>query len=38
VPIGERRYDKSPISAQALQDAPRGPEASGNCDACEDAP
>jgi [NiFe] hydrogenase diaphorase moiety small subunit len=25
VPIGERRYDQSPISAQALQDAPRSP-------------
>jgi len=25
VPIGERRYDTSPISAQALQDAPRSP-------------
>ncbi len=24
-PIGERRYDQSPISAQALQDAPRPP-------------
>ena len=26
VPIGHRRYDASPISAQALQDAPRAPE------------
>ena len=26
VPIGERRYDKRPISAQALDDAPRSPE------------
>lgn len=26
VPIGERRYDRSPISAQALADAPRAPE------------
>ncbi|NJD32679.1 MAG: 2Fe-2S iron-sulfur cluster binding domain-containing protein [Gammaproteobacteria bacterium] len=26
VPIGWRRYDSSPISAQALQDAPRGTE------------
>ena len=26
VPIGRRRYDSSPISAQALQDAPRAPE------------
>jgi [NiFe] hydrogenase diaphorase moiety small subunit len=25
IPIGERRYDKSPISAQALRDAPRSP-------------
>jgi [NiFe] hydrogenase diaphorase moiety small subunit len=42
-PIGERRYDKSPISAQALQDAPRPSDSSraepgGSCDACEDAP
>ncbi len=26
VPIGQRRYDASPVSAQALQDAPRPPE------------
>lgn len=26
VPIGERRFDRSPISAQALADAPRPPE------------
>lgn len=26
VPIGERRYDRQPISAQALADAPRPPE------------
>jgi [NiFe] hydrogenase diaphorase moiety small subunit len=26
VPIGRRRYDSSPVSAQALQDAPRAPE------------
>ncbi len=26
VPIGQRRYDPSPVSAQALQDAPRPPE------------
>jgi [NiFe] hydrogenase diaphorase moiety small subunit len=26
VPIGARRYDRSPISAQALADAPRAPE------------
>lgn len=25
VPIGQRRYDVSPVSAQALQDAPRAP-------------
>ena len=37
-PIGERRYDKSPISAQALQDAPREADNKGGCDACEDAP
>mgnify|MGYP001821687674 FL=1 len=29
VPIGERRFDKRPISAQALEDAPRPP--SGTC-------
>lgn len=33
-----RRYDQRPISAQALDDAPRNPEASGSCDVCEDAP
>jgi [NiFe] hydrogenase diaphorase moiety small subunit len=37
-PIGERRYDQRPISAQALDDAPRNPQSSGSCDACEDAP
>ena len=26
IPIGARRFDASPISAQALRDAPRGPE------------
>ncbi len=35
VPIGQRRYDQRPVSAQALDDAPRPPEASGSCDACE---
>ena len=30
VPIGERRFDKRPISAQALEDAPRAPTGSGN--------
>jgi [NiFe] hydrogenase diaphorase moiety small subunit len=36
-PIGERRYDVRPVSAQALDDAPRNPEAPGSCDVCEDA-
>jgi [NiFe] hydrogenase diaphorase moiety small subunit len=27
VPIGERRFDRSPVSAQALEDAPRRPAA-----------
>jgi len=36
IPIGERRYDKRPISAQALDDAPRQPAASGGCAACEE--
>jgi len=35
VPIGERRYDQRPISAQALDDAPRPGEAKGGCAACE---
>jgi [NiFe] hydrogenase diaphorase moiety small subunit len=36
VPIGERRYDAEPISAQALADAPRpGRPAAGVCLACE---
>lgn len=30
VPIGERRFDKRPISAQALEDAPRAPTGNGN--------
>jgi [NiFe] hydrogenase diaphorase moiety small subunit len=34
-PIGERRYDQRPISAQALDDAPRQSDASGNCASCE---
>ncbi len=38
VPIGARRYDQRPVGAQALDDAPRIPEARANCDACEDAP
>jgi [NiFe] hydrogenase diaphorase moiety small subunit len=29
-PIGQRRYDRRPISAQALDDAPRPPEGGGN--------
>jgi [NiFe] hydrogenase diaphorase moiety small subunit len=33
--IGQRRYDQRPISAQALQDAPRPPASEGNCSACE---
>ncbi|HUW26484.1 MAG TPA: 2Fe-2S iron-sulfur cluster-binding protein [Gallionella sp.] len=37
VPIGERRYDQRPVSAQALDDAPRASDASGNCAACEDS-
>jgi [NiFe] hydrogenase diaphorase moiety small subunit len=36
-PIGERRYDVRPVSAQALDDAPRQTGASGSCDVCEDA-
>ena len=35
VPIGERRYDQRPVSAQALDDAPRPPDTSGSCTACE---
>ncbi len=38
VPIGERRYDRRPVSAQALDDAPRQPDASGSCAACEGTP
>ena len=38
VPIGERRYDKRPISEQALDDAPRNPDGGGSCDACEGVP
>ncbi|MDP2434058.1 MAG: 2Fe-2S iron-sulfur cluster-binding protein [Pseudomonadota bacterium] len=34
VPIGQRRYDQRPISAQALDDAPRQA-AVGGCAACE---
>ena len=35
VPIGKRRYDQRPVSAQALDDAPRQAGASGSCAACE---
>ena len=38
VPIGKRRYDERPVSAQALDDAPRPLDTSGSCDACEIAP
>lgn len=34
-PIGQRRYDPLPISAQALRDAPRSAAGSGHCPACE---
>ncbi len=36
VPIGERRYDQRPISAQALDDAPRPSSGKGRCGACEE--
>lgn len=36
VPIGQRRYDQRPISAQALDDAPRPSSGSGRCTACEE--
>ncbi len=36
LPIGQRRYDPEPISAQALRDAPRAPTSgAGHCAACE---
>jgi [NiFe] hydrogenase diaphorase moiety small subunit len=36
IPIGQRRYDQRPISAQALDDAPRpAASTSGHCAACE---
>jgi [NiFe] hydrogenase diaphorase moiety small subunit len=35
-PIGARRFDARPISAQALEDAPRAPAGSGRCAACEE--
>jgi [NiFe] hydrogenase diaphorase moiety small subunit len=34
-PIGQRRYDPEPISAQALRDAPRPPTSGKHCTACE---
>jgi [NiFe] hydrogenase diaphorase moiety small subunit len=34
-PIGQRRYDAEPISAQALRDAPRALPGAGRCSACE---
>ncbi|MEW5788403.1 MAG: 2Fe-2S iron-sulfur cluster-binding protein [Pseudomonadota bacterium] len=34
-PIGQRRYDPQPISAQALRDAPRTADGAGKCTACE---
>jgi len=37
-PIGERRYDERPISAQALDDAPREPAGEGSYGVGEDAP
>jgi len=38
VPIGERRFDQRPVSAQALDDAPRKVDISGSCDTCEGTP
>jgi [NiFe] hydrogenase diaphorase moiety small subunit len=38
VPIGQRRYDLSPISAQALEDAPRQPSDGRPCPSCEEEP
>ncbi len=38
VPIGQRRYDQRPISAQALDDAPRQADAGGSCGVCEGNP
>jgi [NiFe] hydrogenase diaphorase moiety small subunit len=35
VPIGKRRYDERPVSAQALDDAPRKVDAGDNCATCE---
>ena len=35
VPIGKRRYDERPVSAQALDDAPRQADTGGGCAACE---
>ncbi len=36
IPIGRRRFDQSPISAQALADAPRPLTTSQPCGACEE--
>jgi len=36
VPIGQRRFDQRPISAQALDDAPRPGSGSGHCRSCEE--
>ena len=36
IPIGERRYAQRPISAQALDDAPRAATGKGRCTACEE--
>ena len=38
VPIGKRRFDQRPVSAQALDDAPRQGDAGGSCAACEGTP
>jgi [NiFe] hydrogenase diaphorase moiety small subunit len=35
-PVGQRRFDASPISAQALRDAPRPDQSRGGCGACEE--
>jgi len=37
VPIGQRRYDATPMSAQALDDAPRPARGTGRCSGCEEA-
>jgi [NiFe] hydrogenase diaphorase moiety small subunit len=35
VPIGDRRFDQSPVSAQSQRDAPRAPTDAASCGACE---